>query len=140
VAASTLAACATKTLLSAVSLGHDAAQRFWDLADAKTETLTRWGLAATLALSVLMAVEMPTVVGLWYTLGSCVIPGLLLPLLTAYVEPLRVGPRWGLWCSLAGVGVSTAAWRLGAQAPFFPGLGASALVWAAGWAARRAAY
>jgi SSS family solute:Na+ symporter len=137
VAASALAACATKSLLSAISLGHDAAQRFWKLPDTKAETLTRWGLVAALALAVVMAVALPSVVALWYTLGSCVIPGLLVPLLTSYVEPLRVGPRAGLWCSLAGIGASTVAWRLGAEAPFFSGLGASLAVWAVGFAAKR---
>lgn len=137
VSASALAACATKSLLSAVSLGHDAAQRFWDLPDVKAETLTRWGLVVALSISVVMAVAMPSVVALWYTLGSCVIPGLLVPLLTAYVKPLRVGPRAGFWCSAAGVGASTAAWRLGMEAPFFAGLAASVAVWTAGYLAAR---
>ncbi len=137
VAASALASCASKSLLSAVSLGHDAAQRFWRLPDVKAETLTRWGLVSALALAVALAVALPSVVALWYTLGSCVIPGLLVPLLTSYVAPLRVGPRAGLWSSLAGVLSATAAWGLGMRAPFFAGLGASVSVWAAGYASAR---
>lgn len=133
VASSTLAAAASTTFLSAVSLGRDAAGRLWRNADEETaETLTQAALLVSTLLAVGMALALPSVVALWYTVGSCIIPGLLVPLLASYCPPLRVGPRAGLACSLAGVGTATAAWAGGSAAPFLPGLGASLAVWAAG--------
>ena len=98
----------------------------------------RAGLLASSLFAVALALALPSVVALWYTVGSCVIPGLLVPLLAAYAEPLRVGPRTGFAASAAGVIASTTAWAWGSQAPFFPGLAASLAVWAAGRLARAA--
>ncbi len=138
VASSTLAALASTSLLAAVSLGRDAAGRLWAIPPGREEDWMRAGLLASSLFAVALALALPSVVALWYTVGSCVIPGLLVPLLAAYAEPLRVGPRTGFAASAAGVIASTAAWACGWQAPFFPGLAASLAVWAAGRLARAA--
>lgn len=132
VASSTLAATASTTLLAAMSLGRDAAGRLAGISEERAEDWTRWGLLASSALAVAMALALPSVVALWYTVGSCVIPGLLVPLVASYSEGLRIGPRAGFLSSLAGVGTATTAWALGSEAPFLPGLAASVGVWALG--------
>lgn len=132
VASSTLAATASTTLLAAVSLGRDAAGRLAGISDARAEQWTRWALVASSALAVAMALALPSVVALWYTVGSCVIPGLLVPLVASYSDTLRIGPRAGFLSSLAGVAGATGAWASGSEAPFLPGLAASAGVWALG--------
>ncbi|TPW20395.1 MAG: hypothetical protein FD126_1736, partial [Elusimicrobia bacterium] len=100
VAASTLAATASTTLLAAVSLGRDAAGRALGAPEAAQEAWTRAALGAAALFGAGLALALPSVVALWYTVGSCVIPGLLVPLLAATSEPLRVGPRAGLASSL----------------------------------------
>jgi SSS family solute:Na+ symporter len=129
VAASTLAATASTTLLAAVSLGRDAAGRACGVGEDRQERWTKAALGASALLGVGLALALPSVVALWYTVGSCVIPGLLVPLVSATSQTLRVGPRAGLASSLAGVGAASAAWTLGSGLPFGWGLAASLAVW-----------
>ena len=90
---------------------------------------------------------MPSVVDLWYAIGSAVIPGLLLPMLGVYLPRWRVPGRWAAASSLSGflasLGWVVAARRLGAPPlglePPFPGLALSALVWTLGLYAPRTA-
>ncbi len=102
----------------------------------------RAGLVATMILSYVLSRVVPSVVGLWYSVGSAVIPGLLLPMLGVYLPELRVSGRWAVASSLAGWLVSL-AWVVAARLrgepplglePMFPGLAASGLLWAAGYA------
>ncbi len=51
---------------------------------------TALGLALTTLLAVVLALTVPSVVKLWYVIGTVFIPGLLLPLLSAYWPVLRV--------------------------------------------------
>lgn len=132
VAASTLAATASTTLLAAVSLGRDAAGRAVGAGETAQESLTRAALAASVLLGAGLALALPSVVALWYTVGSCVIPGLLVPLVSASVPGLRVPARAGLAASLAGVGTASAAWALGSGLPFGWGLAASLAAWGVG--------
>ncbi len=132
VASSTLAALGTTSFLAAVSIAKDAAGRLFKHAPNREEIWIRWGLLATSVLSIAVALALPSVVDIWYTVGSCIIPGLLIPMLSAYFKPLRV-PSWAAFgSSLAGVLVATGAWLLGSSVPFYPGLAASAAFWAAG--------
>ena len=102
----------------------------------------REGLVATMILSYALSRLVPSVVGLWYAVGSAVIPGLLLPMLGAYAPALRVPGGWAAASSAAGWLVSL-AWVAAARAkgepplgiePMFPGLAASAALWALGYA------
>ncbi|MFA5140485.1 MAG: hypothetical protein WC728_14745 [Elusimicrobiota bacterium] len=132
VASSTLAALGTTSFLAAVSIGRDLAGRLLGVGEARHEYWIRWGLLATCLLSFGMALAMPSVVDLWYTVGSCVIPGLLVPLLAAYFEPLRIPPWAAFSASLAGFLGSLLAWARGSAFPFYPGLALSILAWIAG--------
>lgn len=131
-ASSTLAALSSTSFLAAVSAARDGLGR-WKRIPAEDEE--RWiqaGLGATALLGLALALALPSVVGLWYIVGSTTIPGLLLPVLGVYFEPLRLSPRWAVACSLAGWGASLLGWLAGVEMPFYPGLFASAGVWALG--------
>jgi solute:Na+ symporter, SSS family len=137
VASSTLAALSSSGFLAAISLGRDAAGKAWNVDEKRQETWIRWGLVAAGLLSVFLALALPSVVDLWFTVGSTVIPGLLIPLLSAYFEPLRLTPKAAFLCSLGGwLGAST-AWAAGISAPFYAGLAASLTVWFLGKALAR---
>lgn len=129
VAASTLAATASTTLLAAVSLGRDAAGRALGAPEPAQEAWTRAALGAAALLGAALALALPSVVALWYTVGSCVIPGLLVPLVAATTPSLRVGPKAGLLSSAAGVAAASCAWWSGSALPFGWGLAASLAVW-----------
>lgn len=140
VSASLFAALQGTSLLSAVSLGKDFFGRLSAADEAGQQRRVRRALALTAALAFALARLVPSVVDLWYSVGSAVIPGLLLPMIGVYAPRLRVGPRWAAAASASGF-LASLAWvaaarRLGAapwgvEAPF-PGLALSALVWVAG--------
>ena len=109
------------------------------------KTRVRAGLVATMILSYILSRVVPSVVGLWYAVGSAVIPGLLLPMLGIYVPALRVPGRWAAASSAAGW-LASLAWVVAARMkgatplgvePMFPGLLVSGALWAAGYASSR---
>lgn len=139
-AASTFAALQGTTLLAALSLGKDGVGRWKNAGDSAREQWSRRALLVAAALALFLAWRLPSVVGLWYAVGSAVIPGLLLPLLGVYFPSLRPAPRAAFASALAGWLVSS-AWLLTGQAlgraplglePLFPGLLAGALPWLLG--------
>jgi SSS family solute:Na+ symporter len=143
-AATITAALQGRALQAAMSLGKDAVGRLASAPETSHERLARGALPVVLAASLALAWALPSVVGLWYAVGSCVIPGLLLPLLGVYFPAMRVGGSWALAASVAGFGAA-AAWFALTQSrgaaplglePMFPGLAASALLWAAGLSRR----
>ena len=101
----------------------------------------RLGLAATMLFSYGLSRLLPSVVGLWYAVGSAAIPGLLALILGVYAPRWRVPGPWALASSAAGWAVSliwvATAYRIGATPlglePMFPGLIASACIWTAGF-------
>ncbi len=106
------------------------------------KTRIRAGLLATMILSFVLSRAVPSVVGLWYAVGSAVIPGLLLPMLGIYAPSIRVPGKWALASSAAGWLISL-AWVVAARIngepplglePMFPGLFVSGALWAAGYA------
>ena len=140
ISASIFAALQSKSLLAAVSLGRDFASRLKPADPDATKRRVRFGLIAAAAFSFALALLVPSVVDLWYAVGSAVIPGLLLPMLGVYLPRLRIGGRWAAAASLSGF-LASLAWvvaarRLGAAPlglePPFPGLALSALIWLAG--------
>ncbi|MDE2237312.1 MAG: hypothetical protein KGK30_05435, partial [Elusimicrobia bacterium] len=139
-AATITASLQGRALQACVSLGKDAAGRWKAAGEARQEALSRLALPVVLAGCWLLARLLPSVVELWYDIGSAVIPGLLLPLLGVYFPRWRARPRWALAASLGGWSCATcwllAAGRLGhapwGLEPLFPGLAVSAGLWAAG--------
>jgi SSS family solute:Na+ symporter len=137
----------TLSFVSATTLGRDIICRAKGWHDgAREKSLVRWGLVATGLLSIALAYAIPSVVRLWYVIGSSVVPGLLVPLVTSYFEQWKAPPRAAFFSMLAGWGTSSIwliwGWteRLGSVAryplgvePMIPGLVVSSLVWWVGW-------
>jgi SSS family solute:Na+ symporter len=136
----------TLAFVSASTVGRDIV---WRLSRSADESLavryTRWGLLATAVLSIILTIAIPSVIKLWYTIGTVIIPGLLIPLVTSYFDRLRVAPAFAFATMLAGWLTSlswlTAGWleEFGSSAhfllgvePMFPGVIASAAVWGMG--------
>ncbi len=110
----------------------------------------RIGLVVSGVLAVILALMIPSVIKLWYTIGTVIVPGLLVPLVTAYFRSVRVAARWA-FASMCSGWLTSLAWlvagwsqELGVSVfyplgiePMYPGLVASVLVWCGGMAARR---
>jgi len=133
--------------ISGITVGKDIIGRIRNHAD-ESEGLRRWtryGLAIASVVSITFAVALPSVVSLWYTIGTCVIPGLLLPVLGAYVPRLRVPGPTALAAMVGGWMVSTGSLLTGVMSavqetprywfgiePMYPGLLVSLAIWSVG--------
>jgi SSS family solute:Na+ symporter len=142
----------TLALVSATTLGRDIVWRLRGPRAKRDETrLTRWGLLVSAALSILLALLIPSVIQLWYTIGTVIVPGLLVPLVTSYFPRLTVRPGIAFMAMASGWLVSlgwllvgwsggigrTDSYPLGIE-PMYPGLLLSLLVWGIGRLAGRA--
>jgi SSS family solute:Na+ symporter len=136
----------TLAFVSATTLGRDIVLRWRGWRSEREELrFTRWGLLVTGALSIVLALAVPSVISLWYLVGTAIIPGLLIPLVTSYFQALLVKPRFAFASMLLGWLTSTlwllAGWsqHLGSSThyplgiePMYPGILMSFLAWVAG--------
>ncbi|MEE9190933.1 MAG: sodium:solute symporter family protein [Candidatus Neomarinimicrobiota bacterium] len=123
-------------LISSFTFGRDIISRlkFSNLSDdnEKTTPIIRLGLIISAIIAILLALMIPSVVKLWYTVGSIIIPGLIIPFLMTFNKDLRPTMRSGsaVVLILAPVLVSTVWFVWGAVGkgypldlePFFPGM------------------
>lgn len=124
-------------LISAITFGRDI---LWRL-KRRTGDSIRWtqlGLIVTAGISVLLAWVFPSVVRLWYAIGSVTVPGLLIPLLSTFLTEKKIPSMTGMMAFSSGIslvwlvagvirGGPSPAFPLGIQ-PFYPGLAVS-VVW-----------
>jgi SSS family solute:Na+ symporter len=108
--------------------------------DPRAKRSTQVGLVISFLLSVALALAIPSVVQIWYTVGTIIIPGLLVPLMASYFSKLRINAATAFSAMLTGWGTSTAwffirylpsqndAYLFGIE-PMYPGLVLSILVW-----------
>ncbi len=136
----------TLTFVSATSIGQDIVWRMRGETDkGNVNRYIRWGLLATAILSIALSILIPSVIQLWYTIGTIIIPGLLIPLVTSYFERWKAPTRFAFLSMLFGWVVSMAwlliGWshKLGSSEyypmgiePMYPGVVASFLFWGAG--------
>ena len=82
------------TFLSAITFGRDI---MWRIGNKTKDTditfFIRIGLAITGIVSVILAYLFPSVIKLWYIIGSLCIPPMLLPLISGYYIQLQIG-KW----------------------------------------------
>ncbi len=135
------------TLISAITVGKDIVGRI-ARADYQSPVVQQWtkiGLVITAVVAIAMALVVPSVVALWYTIGTCIIPGLLVPLLASYFGRLRISANYAFAAMVAGWGFSTISFVHGHLAavgevpsywfgiePMYPGLIASVVIWGFG--------
>lgn len=130
------------SFLSAMTFGRDILWRRNRMLS--TNSMVRLGLLLTAVISIILILLIPSVIELWYNLGSLFIPPLLLPLLAAYFPRIILNSRTTLGIMLSSFGLS-ASWFLWGQLnavsgipayplglePFFPGLVWSVLLYMA---------
>lgn len=124
--------------ISATTLGRDI---IWRLKGGKDSpvAVTKLGLVITAVISLILAWLLPSVVSLWYVIGTVCVPGLLIPLVITFWAEDRFVIRGASWMMIASSAVSC-AWLLagtlgGADMPaypwsiepFYPGLAVSVL-------------
>ena len=124
------------TFLSAMGIGRDIIYEFLGRGREKESTgYVKIGLIITGIIAVIMAYTMPSIVELWYNLGSLFIPPLLLPILGAYLRPfkMRAGVAFILMTGSFAIGLFFLIWGYGhalngsvqypfGVEPFFPAM------------------
>ncbi len=144
--ATIMSSLSSLALISAISFGRDIVCKIrLDARQKSVRTYTQVGLIMSAVLSIVLALLVPSVVGLWYVIGTAIIPGLLVPLITSYFDRLRVAARWGFLAMLCGWLTSTTSLIYGQLVggvgkphylfgiePMYPGLIISITIWMIG--------
>jgi SSS family solute:Na+ symporter len=77
--------------LSGTTIGRDFIFRIKkDVNESKLKSYTIFGLIVSGLLAILLAYLIPSVIEIWYTIGSLFIPGIILPVVSAYYPKLQV--------------------------------------------------
>lgn len=142
--ATILSSLNSQFFVSSLSLGRD----FFRTFAKKNWSETRWiqvGLVLVGVISICMVLLIPSVIELWYTIGTIMIPGLLLPMITSFYPSSQISPIWMFASMLLGFGTSLTCLLIGFSGglgsyqaypfglePLFPGLLISVLIWLLG--------
>jgi solute:Na+ symporter, SSS family len=80
--------------LSGTTIGRDLLFRIRkDAGESKLKNYTIIGLFISGIIAILLAYFIPSVIEIWYTIGSLFIPGIILPVVSAYYPKLRVSNK-----------------------------------------------
>jgi SSS family solute:Na+ symporter len=129
--------------LSGQTLGRDLLIKLFP--KTKNNTLTRISTLIAAILGILLIIIYPSVIDLWYVIGSVMIPGLLIPVLGVYLKLFSLRKGWVLPTMTLSIGVSLCWLILGTVTnegaydytylgiePFYPGLALSIIFWLLG--------
>ena len=93
--------------LSATTIGRDIIFRIKKNSNEdKIKSYTVIGIIISGLVSVLIAYLIPSVVEIWYTIGSLFIPGIILPVISAYYPKLRISPKLIITEIVTAIGLS----------------------------------
>jgi len=123
------------TFLSALTFGRDIVYRIKKDDDKRITVLVRFGLIVTAIFAIIMIIIIPSVIDLWYNLGTLFVPPLLLPLIAAYFPKIRLSAKQIFFIMIVSFIISFSLFLfeqintvlgypqyiLGVE-PFFPGL------------------
>jgi len=128
--------------------GSQAASAAENAEETRARIINRWtkiGLLLSGVFSIALALMVPSVVRIWYTIGTCVIPGLLVPLMASYFPRLRISTTYAFPAMVLGWLTSTGCFLYGQLSaidgtpsypfgiePMYPGLLVSAALWLIG--------
>ena len=117
-------------LISAITFGRDILLRIQQKEEQENETeYIRKGLVVMAFIAVLLALSIPSVVKLWYVIGSIIVPGILLPFLMTFTN-IKLNDRKIIPTLLIPV-ITAVSWFYygkiignypGDIEPFYPGL------------------
>ena len=80
--------------LSATTIGRDFIFRIKkDAKEEKIKSYTIIGIVISGFISIIIAYAIPSVVEIWYTIGSLFIPGIILPVISAYYPKFRISSK-----------------------------------------------
>lgn len=143
------------TFISAVTIGKDIIFKMFHRGENVAESgkkivkYSQIGIFITAVISIVVSLLIPSVIQIWYDLGTIFIPGLLIPLVTSYFQKLRIDGKhiflsmtfgwttsfvW-LMTGIIANGTMNPEYLLNIQ-PMYPGLFLSVAIYMAGYLRR----
>lgn len=95
--------------LSATTISRDFIINFVSHKESKTKLYTIIGIISSGIISIIIAYLIPSVIEIWYTIGSLFIPAIILPVITAYYPKFKVQNRIVLY-QMTGTLLITFTW------------------------------
>jgi SSS family solute:Na+ symporter len=131
--------------ISAATLGRDIISKLKGITD-ESNRYSKLGIGVTSVLSILIVLWIPSVVNIWYTIGSLLIPALLISVISAYFAKLAVGKEFIFFAMLVSFLISLFSFLYGQQnviegfpvyplglEPMYPGLFAGLFIYFMGF-------
>ncbi|HMQ11309.1 MAG TPA: sodium:solute symporter family protein [Oligoflexia bacterium] len=103
----------TTGFISGMSLGKDILGRLTYFKRYSETQLTKLGLIISLLFAASLALYVPSVIQLWYSIASVMVPGLLIPVLGCYYPKLRYPQQTAVYVMLAAPIVSFLSLSIG---------------------------
>ncbi len=105
--------------LSGTTIGRDFIFQNWSLRDKiskhasedKLKLYTELGLIASGIVAVILAFAIPSVIEIWYAVGSICIPGMIIPVISAYYPRWRIGNKI-IFIEMIAAVLSSLVWYL----------------------------
>lgn len=98
--------------VSATTFSKDIISRIKDKTD-EISSYNRLGMIVSALFSLLLAYLIPSVVEIWYTIGTMIIPALLISVLSAYFEKFQVHSKYILMAMISSFSVSLISFIIG---------------------------
>ena len=111
---------------------------------------TKIGILVTSILSISIAILIPSVVQIWYTIGTITIPALLIGLLSSYSKKLTIDKSYIFWAMIVSFLFSFTSFIFGSLSifgrnpeyffgiePMYPGLLIGLLIYALGFSIKK---
>lgn len=132
----------SQLFLSGSTLGRDLMASTQLGSRCSTQTLTRLGMAIIAVLAVCLALYLPSVVQMYYTIGTLAVPALLLPVLGALGLIPKAVPAWALRTVWLTPMAAAGWWMLALEQytgmpPFYAGVVVASICWTAGIYSKR---
>jgi solute:Na+ symporter, SSS family len=119
--------------ISATTLGRDIYSKYRNLDESKNQ-FSKAGIIISSLISLLIAILVPSVVQIWYLIGSLTIPALLISVVSSYFRKLVIDKTYVFWGMIVSF-LFSLIWiifKIEFTEPMYPGLAGGFIVYLAG--------
>lgn len=120
--------------ISATTLGHDIITKYLGKTNFNNANYVKLGITISSILSLIIALLVPSVVQIWYIIGSLTIPALLIGVVSSYFKILYIEKKW-IFSAMIVSFLFSFIWiifGIGYIEPMYPGLISGLLIYTTG--------
>lgn len=125
--------------ISATTLGHDIISKYYGKTNFNNANYIKLGITVSAFLSIIIALLVPSVVQIWYFIGSLTIPALLIGVVSSYFKVLHIEKKW-IFSAMIVSFLFSFIWiifSIGLIEPMYPGLISGLLIYTTGKIAKK---